>query len=355
MKGLILSGGKGTRLRPITYTRAKQLIPVANKPVIHYGIEALVQAGIREIGVIVGDTRVEIQEALGDGQNFGCTLTYIHQEEPLGLAHAVMVAEDFLKGSPFVMYLGDNLIFDSLEAFIREFQENQWDAEILLAPVEHPEQFGVAELKDGKVSRLIEKPKEPPSNLALVGVYLFSDPIFEAAHAIKPSWRGELEITDAIQYLIEKGYHVRPHKITGWWKDTGKAEDLLEANRMVLDHLTHPRMEGNLLGKSRVEGKVMVESGASLEDSVVRGPAIIGAGTILKDTFIAPYTSIGKGCLVENCEIGNSILLDSVEVRGIPRLEASLLGMGVKINHSEEKPKGFRFILGDQSHVEVPG
>src|SRR5918995_2038033 len=294
MKGLILSGGKGTRLRPLTHTSAKQLVPVANKPVLFYGIEAMAAAGIHELGIIIApETGDEIRAAAGDGTRFGVSIEYIEQEEPLGLAHAVLTAEPFLGDSPFVMYLGDNLLRDGIVDLVETFRTEQPDALILLTPVPDPEHYGVAELHDGRVARLVEKPKEPETNLALVGVYMFTPSIFEAARAIEPSWRGELEITDAIQTLVDRGRRVDPHIVHGWWKDTGQVQDMLEANRLILDDLME-RVDGELVD-TRVEGRVQIEKGARLERSTVRGPAVIGAGARITDAYIGPYTAIGGG------------------------------------------------------------
>jgi glucose-1-phosphate thymidylyltransferase len=354
MKGLILSGGKGTRLRPLTHTSAKQLVPVANKPVLFYAIEAIVAAGITEIGIIVGDTRREIKAAVGDGSRFGARVTYIEQDAPRGLAHAVMIAEDFLGDSPFVMYLGDNLIAGGIRPLVEEFRDLGCNSEILLAEVSNPEQFGVAELTDdGKIRRLVEKPKRPKSNLALVGVYMFDSTIHESVRRIKPSKRGELEITDAIQDLIDRGLSVHPHVVRGWWKDTGKLEDMLEANRIMLEGL-----EGNALGKagksSRIEGRVELGEGVELIDSLVRGPVVIGAGARIENAFVGPYTSIGERCQIVRCEIENSIILSDSELCDIPlRIDGSLIGRNVRIVKTDFKPKAYRFMVGDNSEVGI--
>ncbi|HEV7786798.1 MAG TPA: glucose-1-phosphate thymidylyltransferase [Thermoanaerobaculia bacterium] len=357
MKGLILSGGKGTRLRPLTHTSAKQLVPVANKPVLFYAIEAIVAAGIAEIGIIVGDTRREIEAAVGDGSRFGARVTYIPQEAPLGLAHAVLIAERFLAGSPFVMYLGDNLIAGGIASLVEEFQALGCNSEILLAEVPNPEQFGVAELTpEGKVRRLVEKPPEPRSNLALVGVYMFDSTIFESVKLIEPSARGELEITDAIQNLIDRGLDVHPHIVRGWWKDTGKLEDMLEANRIVLEGLEMPdganRRE---IGRgSRIEGRVKLGEGVVLIDSLVRGPVVIGDGARLENAFVGPYTSIGDRCTLVACEMENSIVLADSEIRDIPlRIDGSLIGRNVRIVKTDQKPKAYRFMVGDNSEVGI--
>ncbi len=353
MKGLILSGGKGTRLRPLTYTRAKQLVPVANKPVLFYGVEAIVAAGIREIGVVVGDTREEIQNALGDGSRFGARITYIDQDAPRGLAHAVLISESYLRGEPFVMYLGDNLIADGITALVDDYRRIGCNSQILLARVPNPEQFGVAELANGTVVQLTEKPKSPKSDLALVGVYMFDDTIFEAARAIRPSARQELEITDAIQWLVDHGKSVHPHIVSGWWKDTGKIEDMLEANRIILDTFTAKGLESVDSG-CRVEGKVVVEPGARLVNSTVRGPAIIGPGAEIRDAFVGPYTAIGPNCFIERCEIENSIVLQGSRLERIPvRIADSLIGTNVRIHPGVERPRVHRFLIGDNSEIGI--
>ncbi len=359
MKGLILSGGKGTRLRPLTHTSAKQLVPVANKPVLFYGIESIVAAGITEIGIIVGETREEIRAAVGDGSRFGARVTYIDQAAPLGLAHAVMIAEEFIGGEPFVMYLGDNLIAGGITSLVEEFRSLGCNSEILLAEVPNPEQFGVAELTpEGKVRRLAEKPREPRSNLALVGVYMFDACIFDSVRNIKPSARGELEITDAIQDLIDRGLDVHPHIVRGWWKDTGKLEDMLEANRIVLEGLEAPRgahPEGVAVDEdSRIEGRVELGAGVELIDSLVRGPVVIGDGTRLEHAFVGPYTSIGERCTLVRCEMENSIVLADCEIRDIPlRIDGSLIGRNVRIVKTDYKPKAYRFMVGDNSEVGI--
>jgi glucose-1-phosphate thymidylyltransferase len=355
LKGLILSGGAGTRLRPITHTSAKQLVPVANKPVLFYGIEALVDAGITEIGIIIApDTGDEIREAAGDGSQFGASITYILQETPSGLAHALLTAEAFLGGSPFVMYLGDNLLRDGITDLVGAFREHEPEALILLTKVPDPWHYGVAELNGGSVVRLVEKPAEPPSDMALVGVYMFTPAIFEAARAIQPSARGELEITDAIQGLIDGGAKVESHTVAGWWKDTGQLADMLEANRLVLEDI-ELRIDGELDDDSRVEGRVVIEAGAVLERSVVRGPAVIGPGARIVDSYIGPYTSIDAGVQVIGTEVEHSILLAGASVHNLPaRIEASLLGKDVKLERGEGMPKTLRMIVGDKSEITIP-
>jgi glucose-1-phosphate thymidylyltransferase len=353
LKGLILSGGKGTRLRPITHTSAKQLVPVANKPVLFYGLEAMADAGIREIGIIIApETGAEIREAAGDGAAFGVQITYIEQEAPLGLAHAVLTAEPFLRANPFVMYLGDNLLQGGIADLVAAFRTSAPDALILLTPVEDPENYGVAELENGRVVRLREKPPEPATDLALVGVYMFTPLIHAAARAIQPSARGELEITDAIQRLLDDGCRVEPHVVRGWWKDTGRLEDMLEANRLVLEAIV-PRVEGEL-EDSRVDGRVVVEPGARLVRSTVRGPAIIGRGAQLVDCYVGPYTAIGEDCRVEQAEVEHSILLANSSVRGLRgRMESSLLGRNVSVTRDDRQPRAYRFMVGDNSEIGI--
>ena len=353
MRGLILSGGKGTRLRPITHTSAKQLVPVANKPVLFYGIEAMAAAGIHEVGIIIApETGAEIRAAAGDGSRFGVAIEYIEQDEPLGLAHAVLTAEPYLGGSPFVMYLGDNLLRDGIVELVETFRTEQPDALILLTPVPDPEHYGVAELEDGRVARLIEKPKEPHTDLALVGVYMFNPSIFEAARAIEPSGRGELEITDAIQTLVDRGRRVDPHIVHGWWKDTGQVQDMLEANRLILDDLME-EIDGELID-SRVEGRVVIAEGARLERATVRGPAIVGRGTRVTDAYIGPYTAIGDEVTIERAELEHSIVLSGSSITDLEyRIEASLIGKNVRIGRGPALPKAYRFVVGDNADVQI--
>jgi glucose-1-phosphate thymidylyltransferase len=353
LKGLILSGGKGTRLRPITHTSAKQLVPVANKPVLFYGIEAMAAAGIEEVGIIIApETGDEIRAAAGDGSAFGLRLTYIPQDEPLGLAHAVLTAEPFLEDSPFVMYLGDNLLQGGIADLVEAFRSGSPDALILLTPVPDPENYGVAELSNGSVVRLVEKPPNPMTDLALVGVYMFTPCVHAAARAIEPSGRGELEITDAIQKLVDDGLRVEPHIVKGWWKDTGRLEDMLAANRLVLDTISS-RVDGELV-ESQVDGRVIIGAGARLERSSVRGPAIIGAGARLTDCYIGPYTAVGDGCRIENAEVEHSILLAGSAICDLAgRVESSLLGRNVKIGRDHRQPRAYRFMVGDNSEIGI--
>jgi glucose-1-phosphate thymidylyltransferase len=361
LKGLILSGGKGTRLRPITHTSAKQLVPVANKPVLFYGIEAMAQAGIEQVGIIIApETGDEIRAAAGDGSRFGISIQYIVQDEPLGLAHAVLTAEPFLGESPFVMYLGDNLLQGGIVELVQSFREREPDALILLTPVKDPQSYGVAELDGsihgeqtpGRVVHLVEKPSQPKSDLALVGVYMFTSQIHDAARAIEPSGRGELEITDAIQHLVDAGMRVEPHVVQGWWKDTGRLQDMLEANRLILDNLD-ARTDGQLVD-SQVEGRVVIERGATLERATVRGPAIIGPGARLRDCYIGPYTAIGEDCVVTGAEVEHSILLAGSSVCDLDgRMESSLLGRNVTVRRGERQPRAYRFMVGDNSDISI--
>src|SRR5262245_5637386 len=353
MKGLILSGGRGTRLRPITYTRAKQLVPVANKPVLFYGLESLVSAGIRDIGIVVGDTQAEIRAAVGDGSRFGARVTYLEQDEPRGLAHAVLISEQFINGDLFVMYLGDNLLNRGITKFVEEFDREKPAAQILLARVPDPQRFGVAELAGGRVVRLVEKPQEPRSDLALVGVYMFGSDVFESAKRIKPSARNELEITEAIQDLVDRGLEVRPHIVDGWWKDTGKLEDMLEANRLILETIER-RIDGTVDAESRVEGKVVIEKGASIERSVVRGPVVIGEGACISGAYVGPFTSIGERVTLRETEIEHSIVLEGAVITDLAnRIEDSLVGRNVQIYRLPVRPSAYRFMLGDNSEVGI--
>jgi glucose-1-phosphate thymidylyltransferase len=353
MKGLILSGGKGTRLRPITHTSAKQLVPVANKPVLFYGLEALAAAGIRDIGIVVGDTQAEIRAAVGDGSRWNVRVTYIEQDAPRGLAHAVLISEQFLGTDPFVMYLGDNLLNRGITRFVEEFAREKPAAQILLARVPDPQMFGVAELTDGRVTRLVEKPKEPKSDLALVGVYMFGSDVFASVKAIKPSFRNELEITDAIQNLIDRGLEVRPHIVEGWWKDTGKLEDMLEANRLILDTIERS-IEGTVDAESRIEGKVVIGKGAVIEKSVVRGPVVIGCDAKISHAYVGPFTSVGDKVQIRETEIEHSIILEGAVLTDLAnRIEDSLIGRNVSIYRLPVRPSAYRFMLGDNSEVGI--
>lgn len=355
LKGLVLSGGSGSRLRPITYTSAKQLVPIANKPILFYGLESIAAAGVTEVGVIVGDTAAEVREALGDGSQFGLRVTYLPQSAPLGLAHCVLIAREFLGDDDFVMYLGDNFILSGIDEFIKGFsaRDRSEAAQILLAKVPDPQRFGVAVLDDaGTVVRLVEKPKQPPSDLALVGVYLFDKTIHEAVAAIKPSARGELEITDAIDWLLQSGATVKSSVVEGYWKDLGEPEALLDGNRLALEGIARA-IHGEVDADSRVEGNVVVAPGAIVERSVIRGPAIIGADSRITESFIGPYTSIGDRCEISASEVEYSIVLNDSRVSEIPRLEGSILGKGVRLSHRTSRPAASRLVVGDHSVIEM--
>ncbi len=355
MKGLILSGGKGTRLYPLTYTRAKQLIPVANKPVLFRVIEMIRDAGITEIGIVIGDTGPEIREAVGDGSRWGVQVTYIQQEAPLGLAHAVKISRGFLGDERFVMFLGDNVIQGGISPLIEQFASSDWNSQIVLKEVPDPQHFGVAELDgNGQIKRLIEKPADPPSNLALVGIYMFDHNIFKAVEAIKPSWRGELEITDAIQWLVSNGYRVFPYVHKGWWIDTGKPTDMLEANAHVLEELT-PYVAGKVDAASLLDSRVTVEEGAEIVNSVLRGPTIIGRNTRIVNSFIGPFTSIYHDVVIENSELERCIVLEHARILGVStRIQDSLIGRHATIEQDNGKPRALKMNLGDHSHIWLP-
>ena len=349
MKALILSGGHGTRLRPLTYSQQKQLIPVANKPVLFYAIEDVIEAGIREIGIITGPNREQVIETV-NSVDWDADITFIHQGDPKGLAHAILVAEEFLSDDEFVMYLGDNILKDGIVEHARKFRELDPDALILLTEVEEPQRFGVAELDEsGRVRRLVEKPKVPPSNYALVGVYFFKPVIIEACKNIKPSWRNELEITDAIQWLIDNGYMVEASIVKGWWKDTGKPEDILEANRLVLDEI-ETEIKGTL-ENSKVIGRVVVGEGSIIRNSIVKGPCIIGKNCEIENSYIGPYTSIGNSCRVIGTEIEDSVIMEGSKIINAGRIIESLIGKEVTIQRGDSKPTGQRFVVGDNSSI----
>jgi glucose-1-phosphate thymidylyltransferase len=363
VKALILAGGAGTRLRPITHTSAKQLVPVANKPILFYGLEQMAEAGIVEVGIVVGDTAEEIRAAVDDGSQWGLKVTYIPQEAPLGLAHCVLIAGEFLGDEDFVMYLGDNLLRQGVKVFVDRFEADaragagagstQAVAQILLARVPDPQRFGVAELDgDGRVLRLVEKPVDPPSDLALVGVYLFDRTIHEAVRAIEPSGRGELEITDAIQWLLDHGHRVNHQVVDGWWIDTGKLEALLEGNRLILETLDQ-RVEGVVDADSRIEGRVVICAGAEVVASTIRGPAIIGAGTRVEHSFVGPFTSIAERCEIVRSEVEHSVILDDSRIVDISRVEDSLIGKQVVVTRSARRPRANRLMLGDHSQVDL--
>lgn len=355
MKAIILSGGKGTRLRPLTYSGAKQLVPIANKPILFYCIENIVQAGIHDVGIIISpETGQEIMNAVGDGSRWGITIKYIVQDVPGGLAHAIKTARNFLSDSSFVMYLGDNLIGARIDTFVKEFNDNSPEALILLKEVENPKQFGVAEVtKEGKVLRLIEKPEVPPSNLALVGIYLFSPKIHDAIDRIRPSSRGELEITDAIQELINMGSKVESFILDMWWLDTGKKDDMLTANVIVLDEWLKAGIDGKLDDKSSILGRVSIGKGSFVRESKIRGPVVIGENTVIENSFIGPYTSVGNSVKIIKSSVEHSVIMDGSKLREIERLEESLIGRNVKIYRNNKMHKALRLMIGDDSVVEV--
>jgi glucose-1-phosphate thymidylyltransferase len=353
VKGLVLAGGEGTRLRPITHTNAKQLVPVANKPILFYGLEALVKAGVKDIAMIVGETRKEIEQAVGDGSHWGAKITFIPQEAPLGLAHAVKIAQPFLQKEPFVMYLGDNLLRDGIADWVELFRKQKPNAQVLLTQVPHPEQFGVVEMEAGRVVRLVEKPKQPKSNLALVGIYMFDHTVFDSIDRLKPSWRGELEITDAIQSLVDRGLRVEAHVIDGWWKDTGHLSDLLEANRLILETMEISN-QGSILGQCKIEGRVVIEKGAVIQDSILRGPVIIGQNTKVTHSYVGPFSSVYHDVVIENSAVEHSIILENSRIVNVPRLADSLIGQNAEVVRSLEKPSAYRVMVGDSSRVEIP-
>jgi glucose-1-phosphate thymidylyltransferase len=353
MKALVLAGGAGTRLRPITHTSAKQLLPVANKPVLFYGLEAIRDAGITEVGMVVGDTASAIQTAVGDGSAFGLNVRYIRQEAPLGLAHAVLVARDYLGDDDFVMYLGDNFIVGGIIQLVEEFRSERPDAQIMLTEVSNPREFGVAELDEaGQVVALEEKPRRPKSNLALVGVYIFSPAVHEAVRNLEPSWRGELEITEAIQWLIDNGSTVKSSTITGYWKDTGNVTDMLEVNRMVLETI-QPRRDGTVDAGCEIIGRVVIEHDAQVSGSRIVGPVIIGARSKITGSYVGPSTAIAEDCAIDDSEIEYSIVLPRASIRGVRRIEASIIGHEVEVTPAPRVPRAHRLVLGDHSKVQI--
>jgi glucose-1-phosphate thymidylyltransferase len=358
MRALITAGGRGTRLRPLTHTSNKHLIPIANKPMIHYALEAVAAAGITEVGIVINpDTGDDIRKGLGDGSRFGLTLTYVMQEAPLGLAHVIQAAEPFLRHEPFVFFLGDNVVVGGIRQFVERFRERQDHCHLVLARVREPQRFGVAEVREDRIVRVVEKPTQPASDFAVTGIYVYDTPIFEAVHAIRPSARGELEISDAHQYLLDRGYRVGFSEITGWWKDTGKPEDLLEANRFALDHLLNgvgPVIRGQVDAESDVQGKVVVEAGARVVGSQIRGPVIIGPDAVIERSYIGPFTSLGPRCVIQDSELEYSILFEDTQILGVDvRIERSLLGREVCIRRAQGRPKTQRFVLADQSIIEL--
>ena len=351
MRALILAGGEGSRLRPLTHTSAKQLIPVAGAPILFHALGAIRDAGITEVGIVVGQTAGEIRAAVGDGSAWGLAVTYIPQEAPLGLAHAVLTARDFVAGQPFLMYLGDNVLLEGLGRFVEEFERTRPDAQIFLARVPEPERFGVAVLEDDRVVRLIEKPTTHVSDLALVGVYLFDDSILEAAETLEPSWRGEYEITEAIQWLIDHGRTVRAEMVSGWWKDTGRPSDLLEANRVLLS-VVHPAVEGEVDAASTLEGPIRLAPGAKVIRSELRGPVVIGPDTVIEDSVVGPNVSIERDVRIVRSEVEDSIVMEGCQIVDVQGLTGSILGRDVEVRHSGASGVR-RLVVGDQSHVEL--
>ncbi|KPK72691.1 glucose-1-phosphate thymidylyltransferase [candidate division WOR_3 bacterium SM23_60] len=353
MKGLILSGGFGRRLRPLTYSGAKQLLPVANEPIIFYGINALVSAGIQELGIVVGDTAKEVKQVVGTGDRWGISIVYIQQEAPLGLAHAIKISRSFIENEPFVMYLGDNILKEGIDDFVKQFKKTQPHALILLTEVPNPQDFGVAVINgNGVVQKLIEKPKQPPSHLALVGVYLFNKEIYQAIDHIKPSWRNELEITDAIQWLLDNNYKVESHMVKGWWKDTGKPDDIIEANLLVLEGIRSSNKATCI--DSSINGRIKAGNGTTIKKSIVRGPAVIGKNSEILNSYIGPFSSIGDNVIIENAEIECSVIMEGSTIRNVEkRIDRSIVGKNVVINVTAQSPRTYKFLLGDQSHLEI--
>ncbi|MFF5260780.1 glucose-1-phosphate thymidylyltransferase [Actinomadura viridis] len=353
MKALVLAGGAGSRLRPITHTSAKQLVPVANKPVLFYGLEAIRDAGIREVGIVVGDTAAEIQQAVGDGSAFGLEVTYLRQDAPRGLSHAVLIARDYLGDDDFVMYLGDNFIVGGITGLIERFRRERPQALIMLTKVSDPRAFGVAELDgSGRVVGLEEKPARPKSDMALVGVYLFTPAVHDVVARLKPSWRGELEITDAVQGMIDAGHRVESTVISGYWKDTGNVTDMLEVNRLVLEGVEHS-VEGDVDEASELIGRVVVEAGATVSGSRIVGPVIVGAGSVVRDSYVGPFTSVDRDCSVIDSEIEYSIVLRGASIDGVGRIECSLIGREAEVTPAPHVPKAHRLVLGDHSKVQI--
>jgi glucose-1-phosphate thymidylyltransferase len=353
MRGLVAAGGHATRLRPLTYTLPKQLIPIANKPIIFYVLEDLAAAGVEEVVIVVAPHSADaIRSTVGDGSRFGQRISYIVQGEARGLADVVLTAEEHLRGEPFVMYLGDNVLEGGCRSLVEEFETAKPNASILLTRVPHPESFGVAVLDGQRVTKLIEKPKDPPTDLVLVGVYLFDDNVFDAAKAIEPSWRNELEITDAIQHMVDGGLEVLAHIHEGWWLDTGKKDDMLEANRVILETIER-RLDGEVDGDSSVGGRVIVEAGAKVVRSQIRGPAVIGAGAEVSDSYIGPFTAVGDACRVTSSEVEHSILLAESKLIGVARVTDSILGRGAEVVRGEGSPRAYRFMVGDLSSISV--
>lgn len=353
MKALIASGGRGTRLRPITHTQNKHLIPIANKPILSYAIEAAVDAGIRNIGIVHNADSLEVPNYVGDGSKWGVKITYIPQETPGGLAQVVQLAEQFINQDKFIFYLGDNMLVGGVKRYVEEFEKSQCNCYLTLAKVHDPERFGVPEIRNGKIVRVEEKPKKPKSNFAVAGIYFYDHHIFEAVKNLKASTRGELEISDAHTYLIKHGYKVGYTEITGWWKDTGKPADLLEANRLILDNIKS-RLEGSVDRQSDIAGRVIIENGTKIINSKIRGPVIIGKNCVIENSYLGPFTSIGDRTEIRNSEVEYSIILRECKIHRVGiRIEGSILGNDVEVVEANGKPRVHRFMIGDQSRIEV--
>ncbi|MFD0900461.1 glucose-1-phosphate thymidylyltransferase [Actinomadura sediminis] len=354
MKALVLAGGSGSRMRPFTHSFAKQLVPVANKPVLFYGLEAIRDAGIHEVGIVVGATAREIRDAVGDGSRFGLKVTYLRQDAPRGLAHAVLIAREYLGDDDFVMYLGDNFIMGGIEDFVDRFRRDRPHAQILLTEVPDPRPFGVAELgSGGRVVGLEEKPERPKSDLILVGVYLFGPAVHEAVAGLRPSRRGELEITDAVQRLIDRGRRVESTRLSGYWKDTGNVDDMLEVNRLVLETLEPSAEAGEVDGTGELIGRVVLGAGARVLGSRVVGPVVIGPGSVVRDSYVGPFTSIDRDCTVTGSEIEHSIVLRGARIDGVGRIRSSLIGREARVVPAPRVPNTHRLLLGDHSSVQI--
>lgn len=356
MKAIILAAGQGTRLRPVTLTMPKPLVPVANQPLIAYAVQVLKNAGLTEIGIVVNDLDSPIHSQLGDGAGLGVKLDYIVQKEQLGLAHAINLGHDFVGDEPFCVLLGDNIFQDKMEQLIRAFPASKAEAAIALIEVKDPSRFGIARIVDGKIEEVIEKPKNPPSNLAISGAYLFKSSIFEAITKIKPSWRNELEITDAIQEVIKAGHEVHPYTLQGWWIDAGKPDAIIQANQLVLGELPYSPAptNGQVIGQCDISARVILGEGSQIIDSVVRGPVIIGKNVIVRNSFIGPYTSLGDNVLVENSEVEASIVMKDCIIRSIPgRIDSSLLADNSEVVSVGHIPSAHRFILAENSYIQL--
>lgn len=357
MKAVILAAGQGTRLRPVTLTMPKPLVPVANKPLIGYAIDVLRGAGLEEIGVVVNDLDSPIVSQLGNGAEYGVHLDYIVQTEQKGLAHAIGLTREFVGDEPFCVLLGDNIFQDKMEHLLREFPASSAELAIALIEVPDPQRFGVAEVRDGKIARVVEKPKEPPSNLAISGAYLFRSSIFNAIDHIKPSWRNELEITDAIQYVISSGAEVHPYTLRGWWIDAGKPDAIIHANQLVLGDLPYsarPDDPAVIVGKSEVTPRVLIGEGSQIIDSVVRGPVLIGRNVTVRNSYIGPYTSLGDNVVIENAEVDASIIMKDCTIRNISgRIDSSLMADNSTVTAASGVPEVHRLILAENSYVQM--